>query len=99
MNALFMPFAPLVSGRICAGLDARRTRTIVRALVTQSLTAQINDIVTTEAGLIEKLKQSSVHFKSVRQLRRRRRRSRSSTPCGWPRPRRFRELRKIGATL
>jgi TRAP-type C4-dicarboxylate transport system substrate-binding protein len=64
MNALFMPFAPLVSGRIWQGLDAK-DKDIVRALVTQSLTAQINDIVTTEAGLIEKLKQSSVHFKSV----------------------------------
>jgi TRAP-type C4-dicarboxylate transport system substrate-binding protein len=55
MNALFMPFAPLVSGRIWQGLDAK-DRELIRRLVAQSLDAQINDIVTTEAGLIEKFK-------------------------------------------
>ena len=64
MNALFMPFAPLVSGRIWQGLDAK-DKDLVRALVNQALIAQSNDIVTTEAGLIDKLKQSSVNFKSV----------------------------------
>ncbi|MEN7527395.1 MULTISPECIES: TRAP transporter substrate-binding protein [unclassified Cupriavidus] len=64
MNALFMPFAPLVSGRIWASLDAK-DKDLVRGLVTQALNNQINDIVTTEAGLIEKLKQSSVTFKSA----------------------------------
>ena len=64
MNALFMPFAPLVSGRVWAGLDPK-DRDLVRQLVNQALTAQINDIVTTEAGLVDKLKQSSVAFKSA----------------------------------
>ena len=61
MNALFMPFAPLVSGRIWQGLDAK-DRELIRRLVAQSLDAQINDIVTTEAGLIEKFKATSIAF-------------------------------------
>src|SRR3989344_3694837 len=39
MNALFMPFAPLVSGRIWQGLDAK-DKDIIRKLVAQSLDAQ-----------------------------------------------------------
>ena len=61
MNALFMPFAPLVSGRIWQGLDAK-DKELIRRLVAQSLDAQINDIVTTEAGLIEKFKATSIAF-------------------------------------
>ena len=64
MNALFMPFAPLVSGRIWQGLDAK-DKDIIRKLVAQSLDAQINDIVTTEAGLIEKFKGTSIAFKTA----------------------------------
>ncbi|KAF1021089.1 MAG: Solute-binding protein [Paracidovorax wautersii] len=63
MNALFMPFAPLVSGRVWQGLDAK-DKDIIRGLVAQSLAAQIDDIVTTEAGLIDKFKQSGIAFKS-----------------------------------
>ena len=62
MNALFMPFAPLVSGRIWQTLDAK-DKDLIRGLIEQALTAQINDIVTTEAGLIEKFKQTSIAFK------------------------------------
>ena len=64
MNALFMPFAPLVSGRIWQGLDAK-DKDVIRKLVAQSLDAQINDIVTTEAGLIEKFKGTSIAFKTA----------------------------------
>jgi TRAP-type C4-dicarboxylate transport system substrate-binding protein len=55
MNALFMPFAPLVSGRIWQGLAAK-DKELIRGLVRQSLDLQIKDIVTTELGLIEKFK-------------------------------------------
>ena len=64
MNALFMPFAPLVSGRIWQGLDAK-DKELIRKLVAQTLDAQINDIVTTEAGLIEKFKGSGIAFKTA----------------------------------
>ena len=64
MNALFMPFAPLVSGRIWQGMDAK-DKELIRKLVAESLDAQINDIVTTEAGLIEKFKGSGIAFKTA----------------------------------
>ncbi|MEH3085328.1 MAG: TRAP transporter substrate-binding protein [Xylophilus ampelinus] len=59
MNALFMPVAPLVSGRVWQTLDAK-DRELIRQLTTQALDAQINDIVTTEAGLLEKFKQTGI---------------------------------------
>jgi TRAP-type C4-dicarboxylate transport system substrate-binding protein len=55
MNALFMPFAPLVSGRVWQGLPAK-DKDLIRGLVRASLDAQIKDIVTTELGLIERFK-------------------------------------------
>lgn len=97
MNALFMPFAPLVSGRIWQGLDAK-DKDIIRKLVAQSLDAQINDIVTTEAGLIEKFKGTSIAFKTAS----------SFNPDGiiqefdklWlPKAPQIAELRKAGASL
>ena len=63
MNALFMPFAPLVSGRIWQTLDAK-DKTLITELIKQSLDAQIKDIVTTELGLIDKFKASGIAFKS-----------------------------------
>ena len=63
MNALFMPFAPLVSGRIWQTLDAK-DKDLVRGLVEKALTAQINDIVTTEADLIGKFKQTGIAYKN-----------------------------------
>ena len=63
MNALFMPFAPLVSGRIWQTLDAK-DKALITDLVKQSLDAQIKDIVTTELGLIDKFKTSGIAFKS-----------------------------------
>ena len=64
MNALFMPFAPLVSGRIWQTLDAK-DKELIRELVKQSLDAQIKDIVTTELGLIDKFKASGIAFKNA----------------------------------
>ena len=63
MNALFMPFAPLMSGRIWQTLDAK-DKTLITELTRQSLDAQIKDIVTTELGLIEKFKTSGIAVKS-----------------------------------
>ena len=63
MNALFMPFAPLVSGRIWQTLDAK-DKALITDLVKQSLDAQIKDIVTTELGLIDKFKTSGIALKS-----------------------------------
>lgn len=63
MNALFMPFAPLVSGRVWQTLDAK-DKDLIRGLVEQSLAVQINDIVTTEADLIGKFKQTGIAYKS-----------------------------------
>ena len=97
MNALFMPFAPLVSGRIWQGLDAK-DKELIRKLVAQTLDAQINDIVTTEAGLIDKFKGSGIAFKTAG----------SYNPDGiiqefdklWlPKAPQIAELRKAGATL
>jgi TRAP-type C4-dicarboxylate transport system substrate-binding protein len=97
MNALFMPFAPLVSGRIWQGMDAK-DKELIRKLVAQSLDAQINDIVTTEAGLIEKFKGSGIAFKTAGNY----------NPDGiiqefdklWlPKAPQIAELRKAGATL
>ena len=55
MNAVFMPFAPLVSGRIWQTLDDK-DKDLIRSLTTKVLDEQIKDIVNTELGLIEKLK-------------------------------------------
>jgi TRAP-type C4-dicarboxylate transport system substrate-binding protein len=97
MNALFMPFAPLVSGRIWQGMDAK-DKELIRKLVAQSLDAQINDIVTTEAGLIEKFKGSGIAFKAASNY----------NPDGiiqefdklWlPKAPQIAELRKAGASL
>jgi TRAP-type C4-dicarboxylate transport system substrate-binding protein len=55
MNAVFMPFAPLVSGRIWQTLDDK-DKDLIRGLTTKVLDEQIKDIVNTELGLIEKLK-------------------------------------------
>jgi len=86
MNALFMPFAPLVSGRIWQGLDAK-DKDLIRRLVAQSLDAQITDIVTTEAGLIEKFKATPLRF-TRRQTSNPTASSRNSTSSGCPRHRR-----------
>ena len=97
MNALFMPFAPLVSGRIWQTLDAK-DKGLITDLVKQSLDAQIRDIVTTELGLIDKFKASGIPIR---------------TDAGYnpapiieqfdklwlPKAPAIAELRKIGATL
>ena len=97
MNALFMPFAPLVSGRLWKTLDAK-DKTLITDLVKQSLDAQIKDIVTTELGLIDKFKASGLAIKGEG----------SYNPAPiieafdkvWlPKAPQIAELRKIGATL
>jgi TRAP-type C4-dicarboxylate transport system substrate-binding protein len=97
MNALFMPFAPLVSGRVWQTLDAK-DKALITDLVKQSLDAQIRDIVTTELGLIDKFKATGFPIR---------------TDAGYdpapiiaqfdklwlPKAPAIAELRKIGATL
>ena len=97
MNALFMPFAPLVSGRIWQTLDAK-DKALITDLVKQSLDAQIKDIVTTELGLIDKFKTSGIAFKSEAGY--------NPTPIIqafdkiWlPQAPQIAELRKVGAAL
>ena len=64
MIALFMPVAPLFSGRIWATLDGK-DRDLIRQLTSQALDGQINDIVTTEVGLLEKLKKESIVIRDI----------------------------------
>lgn len=64
MNALFMPVAPLFSGRIWATLDGK-DRDLIRQLISQALDGQINDIVTTEVGLLEKLRKESIVIRDI----------------------------------
>ncbi|WP_295850271.1 TRAP transporter substrate-binding protein [uncultured Xylophilus sp.] len=97
MNALFMPFAPLVSGRIWQTLDAK-DRDLVRRLTAQVLDAQIADIVMTEAGLLEKLRKEPI---AIRELT-----SYDPKPAIeafdkiWlPKAPQIAELRAVGATL
>ena len=64
MNALFMPVAPLFSGRIWTTLDGK-DRALIRQWTSQALDGQINDIVTTEVGLLEKLKKESIAIRDI----------------------------------
>ena len=59
MNALFMPFAPLVSGRVWAATPAADKELITR-LVKAALDDQIKDIVTTEQGLVKKFEETGI---------------------------------------
>lgn len=97
MNALFMPFAPLVSGRVWQTLDAK-DKELIRELVKQSLDAQIKDIVTTELSLVDKFKASGIAFKIATDF--------DPAPVIqsfdklWlPKAPQIAELRKVGATL
>ncbi|HRK40126.1 MAG TPA: TRAP transporter substrate-binding protein [Burkholderiaceae bacterium] len=97
MNALFMPFAPLVSGRVWQGMSPK-DRDLLRGLVRQALDAQIRDIVTTELGLIERFKSVPFPIRTeptldtaalVREF-----------DALWlPKSPQIAELRKVGATL
>jgi TRAP-type transport system periplasmic protein len=97
MNALFMPFAPLVSGRVWQTLP-ETDRKLISDLVRQSLDAQINDIVTTEKGLIEKFKAAPIPIKTEPNL------NTASIVAEFdkiwlPKAPQIAELRKVGATL
>lgn len=63
MNAVFMPFAPLVSGRVWASLPDK-DKELIREQIAKSLDAQINEIASTEPGLIEKFKASGIAMKT-----------------------------------
>lgn len=97
MNALFMPFAPLVSGRVWQTL-ADKDKDMLRGLVRQSLDAQINDIVTTEQGLIEKFKAASIAFKTEPSLNTAAI-TRDFDKIWLPKAPQIAELRKVGASL
>lgn len=62
MNALFMPFAPLVSGRVWATF-ADADKQLFTRLVRAALDAQIQEIATTEPGLIDKFKATGILMK------------------------------------
>lgn len=97
MNALFMPFAPLVSGRVWQTL-ADKDKDLLRGLVRQSLDAQINDIVTTEQGLIEKFKAAPIAFKTEPSLNTAAI-TRVFDKIWLPKAPQIAELRKVGASL
>ena len=87
----------LVSGRIWQTLDAK-DKALITDLVKQSLDAQIKDIVTTELGLIDKFKATSLVIKNDTAF--------NPAPLIaefdkiWlPKAPAIAELRKIGATL
>jgi TRAP-type C4-dicarboxylate transport system substrate-binding protein len=63
MNALFMPFAPLVSGRVWTALPDT-DKELIRGMVQKSLDAQIAEIAGTEPGLIEKFKATGIAMKT-----------------------------------
>ncbi|MBS0609998.1 MAG: TRAP transporter substrate-binding protein, partial [Proteobacteria bacterium] len=96
-NALFMPFAPLVSGRVWQKLDAK-DKELIRGLVRQALDAQIKDIVTTELGLIEKFKAAPFPIRTepgldVKPL------IQEFDKIWLPKAPQIAELRKVGASL
>lgn len=97
MNALFMPFAPLVSGRVWQTL-ADKDKDLIRGLVRQSLDAQINDIVTTEAGLIEKFKAAPIPIRTEPSLNTDAI-AREFDKLWLPKAPQIAELRKVGASL
>jgi TRAP-type C4-dicarboxylate transport system substrate-binding protein len=63
MNALFMPFAPLVSGRVWAALPDK-DKELIREQVAKSLDAQIAEIAGTEPGLLAKFKETGIAMKA-----------------------------------
>lgn len=97
MNALFMPFAPLVSGRVWQTL-ADKDKDLLSGLVRQSLDAQINDIVTTEQGLIEKFKAAPIAFKTEPSLNTAAI-TRDFDKIWLPKAPQIAELRKVGTSL
>lgn len=97
MNALFMPFAPLVSGRVWKDLDAK-DKELIRGLVRQSLDAQIRDIVTTELGLIERFKAVPFAIRTEPGLDTAAL-AREFDKVWLPKAPQIAELRKVGATL
>jgi len=97
MNALFMPFAPLVSGRVWQSLPDK-DKELIRGLVRQSLDAQINDIVTTEQGLIEKFKAAPIPIKTEPSLNTEAI-AREFDKVWLPKAPQIAELRKAGASL
>lgn len=97
MNALFMPFAPLVSGRVWQTLQDK-DKDLIRNLVRQALDLQINDIVTTDQGLIEKFRAAPIPVKSEPNLNTAAL-AREFDTIWLPKAPQIAELRRIGASL
>lgn len=97
MNALFMPFAPLVSGRVWQTLPDK-DKEIIRTLVKKSLDAQIDEIANTEPGLLEKFKGTGIAIKTEPGLNAEAT-IREFDKIWLPKAPAIAELRKIGATL
>ncbi len=97
MNALFMPFAPLVSGRVWAALPDK-DKELIREQVAKSLDAQINEIASTEPGLIAKFKETGIAMKTEPAANVQA--SIQAFDAIWlPKSPAIAELRKVGATL
>ncbi|MFT3721170.1 TRAP transporter substrate-binding protein [Pseudorhodoferax sp.] len=97
MNALFMPFAPLVSGRVWAALP-EPDKELIRAQVARSLDAQIREIADTEPALLEKFKATGIAMKTEPAASMEA--SIQAFDALWlPKAPAIAELRKVGATL
>jgi tripartite ATP-independent transporter DctP family solute receptor len=64
MNAVFMPFAAVVSGRVWQGLPAA-DKEIITKLVKQTLDWQIDSLANGEPALVENFKKTSIPFRQV----------------------------------
>ena len=64
MNALFMPFAAVVSGRVWQGLPAA-DKELITKLVKETLDAQIDELAGNEPTLIENFKKAPIPIRQV----------------------------------
>lgn len=64
MNAVFMPFAAVVSGRVWQGLPAA-DRELITKLVNETLNEQIDGLAANEPALIENFKKAPIPIRQV----------------------------------
>ncbi len=64
MNAVFMPFAAVVSGRVWQGLSAA-DRDLITKLVKETLNEQIDGLAANEPALIENFKKAPIPIRQV----------------------------------